>query len=143
MKSRHCRVLCIVIAAGMLACVASPLVAQTESTTQIHRPVVTAIAMSPDGSTLAAAGDDHKVRIWNAATGKTIHLLGAHKDWLRAVAFSPDGTMLATGGDDGLVKFWDVATGKIVGQLPKRKQAIFTIAFSPDGSMLASAGYGA
>jgi WD40 repeat protein len=31
--------------------------------------MVTALAIAPDGSSLASAGDDGVVRIWNMATG--------------------------------------------------------------------------
>jgi WD40 repeat protein len=108
---------------------------------------VRALAMSPDGKTLAAAGDDPTVRLWEVATGKSAAALRDHTDWVLCLAFSPDGKLLASGGYDGLVRLWDVAGAKKMRDLtaapvppPKpapEPSAVLSVAFSPDGKTLA------
>lgn len=73
-----------------------------------ERPVVTAISISPQGDLLAAAGDDHAIRIVSMETGRTITTLMGHLDWVRAVEFSPDGSKLASCGNDGVLRIWSV-----------------------------------
>ena len=64
-----------------------------------------AIAINPDGQTLASAGRDG-IKVWNLTTGELIKTLYGHSDWVSAIAFSPDGKMLASGGFDKKVKLW-------------------------------------
>src|SRR5262245_48851719 len=55
-----------------------------------HGGEVKAVYFSPQGKTLASAGMDGTVRLWDTATGKEIHRL-TENDWVpEAVAFSPD-----------------------------------------------------
>jgi len=69
------------------------------------------IAFSPDGKLLASGGDDHTVRLWDAATGKEVRKFVGHEGTVRAVVFSADGKSLASASDDTTVLIWDV-TGK-------------------------------
>ena len=59
---------------------------------------VSDLAFSPDGRTLASAGDD--VSRWLVENGGKIASLRRHTGWVMEVAFSPDGATLASGGLD-------------------------------------------
>src|SRR5262249_56584762 len=74
---------------------------------------VPAVASAPDGKTVATAGADGTVRIWDLATGKQTLKLEQPSEAV-GVVFSPDGTTLAaaSAGQDGWLIAWDVATGK-------------------------------
>jgi WD40 repeat protein len=74
-----------------------------------------ALAFSPDGKTLASAGDS--VRLWETATGKLLHRWKPTKSvlfrWAAALAFTADGRTLACAGSGGVV-FVDPSTGKML-----------------------------
>ncbi|HEX7377258.1 MAG TPA: serine/threonine-protein kinase, partial [Pirellulales bacterium] len=52
------------------------------------------VVFSPDGASLASAGRDHSVRLWNAVTGQTLATLAGHTDEVNCVAWSPDGKLV-------------------------------------------------
>ena len=71
---------------------------------------ITGLALSPDGTLVAAIGSDGKARLWNVGTQQEIGTpMTAGPDALYAVAFSPDGRTLITAGGDGTARSWDVA----------------------------------
>ena len=76
-----------------------------------HQGGTFAVAVSPDGRTLATAGRDGKVRLVDVAAGKVLRVLGTHFSWTEAIAFSPDGKRVASGGQDGVIRVWDAAAG--------------------------------
>lgn len=65
-----------------------------------HQSGVTEVAFRPDGKTLASAGTDGTVRIWESPTLKPLQILTGHNGTATSVAFSPDGKTLASGGGD-------------------------------------------
>jgi RNA polymerase sigma factor (sigma-70 family) len=99
---------------------------------------VGALALAPDGKTLAAAGIDSKVRIWDLAGGRVVHVL-PHNRPVMFLAFSSDGKLLATGAKDSLIQVWDVASGNEVRRL-NLPHIAESLAFAADGRTLATGG---
>lgn len=99
-----------------------------------------AIAISPDGTLLAAASyddDGGEVRVIDVATDEVRSTLPAADQ----IAFSPDGSMVATANCCPLVRLWDTTSGERSGD-PLRDpdappEASQALGFSPDGSLLA------
>jgi WD40 repeat protein len=67
-----------------------------------------AMALSPDGRSLALEGDNGGVDIWEIASRKTRYHLAGHQGGIVAMAFSPDGLKLATAGEDETVLVWAI-----------------------------------
>jgi WD40 repeat protein len=70
---------------------------------------ILAVRFSPDGKTLATAGADRLVRLWEAETGHFIRSLQGHAMSVTALAFSPDGKTLYSAGLDKTIRVWRLA----------------------------------
>jgi WD40 repeat protein len=117
-----------------------------------HAWAISAIAIAPDGTWLAAADVTGRVLTWDAATGKQRAVIPA--DRLRAffapfgsmgaLAIMADGARLARahayrepGGLRVSVRVWDEATGELAGSQLAVVPALSALALSPDGAHLA------
>jgi WD40 repeat protein len=126
-----------------------------ELTTQT-RPVW-ALAVSPDGKSLAAAqqgpGPGATINLLDLASDSTRHtlVLGADISFVSSVAFSPDARWLAassgTHDGKGTVRLWDVASGALKRMVTDADLGAMSVvgwesqvAFAPEGTILAIAG---
>jgi len=101
-------------------------------TVEAHAGWCRAVALSPDGATLASCGNDNFVKLWDAVTGAPRRTLTGHSSHVYNVAFHTSGTRLVSADLLGTVKDWDVATGACVRDLDAKVMHKYDPTFRAD-----------
>ncbi len=105
--------------------------------------LLAALALSPDGRRLAAAGEDRALYLWDVAEELgTPRVLRGHTARVTSVAFAPDGKTVFSGSRDGTVREWDAVSEKIGRTFDSENDKLLAVALSADGDWLAAAGHG-
>ena len=106
-------------------------------------------AYSPDGKSVASAGTDRTIRVWEASNRRDVAVLHGHTGFVSDLAFAADGLRLAStsqfgrfqyAGDD-TVRIWDVSHQAGTSVLLGHSSYVYPVALSPDGRWIASGGW--
>ncbi|MGO8931206.1 MAG: protein kinase domain-containing protein [Limisphaerales bacterium] len=96
------------------------------------------VALSPDGTLLAAVGDDQAIELHDLAQERPKVVLGRHEAAVRFLAFSPRGDLLVSASEDHTAKVFDVARAKERFTLIGHKARVNAAVFRPDGRVVAT-----
>jgi WD40 repeat protein len=141
--------LLFVVTLAILCCAASPTFGQPDAVPPKvvclakGKGVLVYVTFSPDGKTLASAGDDYHIRLWDVATAKERFAFQAHpgKGSPSQLFYVPGRNLLAYNvpsgkGWNGITKLFDDGSGKEKGII-RGDNGAAVIAASPDGKFLA------
>ena len=76
-----------------------------------HSGDVTQVVFSPDGHTLVSAGEDHTIKVWDAASARVLRTIRAHEDTIIQIGISPDGQKIVSASEDETIRIWDMKSG--------------------------------
>jgi WD40 repeat protein len=113
---------------------------RVEKEMEAHSDVVNSAVLSPDSKTLATAGHDKVVHLWDVETGVQIRSFKGHNGAVYDVAFDPSGSILASASADETIKIWNVATGERLDTFGQCEGEQYAVRFSRDGKRVIAAG---
>jgi WD40 repeat protein len=124
-----------------------PATGQEKATLRGHHALVSTLAFSSDGHTLASGSfDTHyptSIIVWDIATLSRRFFMRSSGKAVRSIAFHPDGRTLASVSGDlyvyDQVMIWDTNSGRQTGTIGQPNGDNRRLAFSPSGQTLASA----
>lgn len=99
-----------------------------------------AVAATPDGGRLIAAGFDSPIYIVDRRLGIMESSVPCGCREIRALAVSPDGSLVAAGGSDGKLRIISTSSGKLLREMTAHGRAIRAVGFDASGTRVISGG---
>lgn len=99
---------------------------------------ITALAVNPKGTLLAAAGKNFKISLVKPDSLKAVRTLKGHDGLIRDLAFNRSGATLASASADKSVLIWNLSKGRIKFTLEGHKHEVTQVVFSPKKDLVFS-----
>lgn len=125
------------------------MVKMTLLQTYYHTDIVTSVAWSPDGTSIASASSEDEsygnVYIRQVGSDNLLYVYTGHLAGVTAVSWSPDGKHLASASVDGTVQVWQAPHDGIIPSEPvsvslrRPVTSVLDVTWSPDGTFIAAA----
>lgn len=99
------------------------------------------LALSQDGKTLATAGSQNVIRLWDTQLLQEKAAIKGHGNIIQSLAFSPDGKYLASGSRDQTTRIWNLNnnTEEVITLTDTETQSnIMNALFTPNGQKIIS-----
>lgn len=82
-----------------------------------HEAAISAVRISPDGSTAITASSDKTIRVWDLPARRQRAVLGVHRKQVLALDIDAARDRVWSGGHDGRLNAWRLSTGALEAQL--------------------------
>lgn len=105
-----------------------------------HKKVINAAQFVDNNTKILSASNDTSLRLWDIATGKTIHTLEGHTNWVQQCIVSKDQQRALSIAKDKRLIWWDLSAGKAIHTLEGHTKSILHAELSPDGTKAVSCG---
>ena len=102
-----------------------------------HGQSVNAVAVSPDDRTLATAGSDKTIQLWNRDDWTPRHSIET-RGTVRQLLFTPDGKSLIA-AIDNQISIWDVDSGELLYLLEGHNAMVRGLSLANDGTLASAA----
>ncbi|KAJ2480852.1 hypothetical protein IWW56_002162 [Coemansia sp. RSA 2131] len=106
-----------------------------------HTGSVNTAIFDTTGDYVVSGGQDKRILLSNANTGRQVQSYDGHGWAVQGVAISQDGSQLASCGGDRMVFVWDISTAQIKRKLTGHQQRVDCVASSKDGTIVASGSF--
>ncbi|OAX35990.1 WD40 repeat-like protein [Rhizopogon vinicolor AM-OR11-026] len=102
---------------------------------------INALALSPDGRTIACGRNDGSVQRWDTYGEMIEDIWTGHSSCVRMLSWSPRGGHIASGSFDGTILIRKAESGEVeVGPIETKQGKVYSLAYSPPGDKIASGG---
>jgi len=103
--------------------------------------LILALALSPDGKTIACGRKDGDVQRWGMDGKMMEDVWMGHSNCVRSLSWSPSGNHIASGSYDGTILIRRAQDGNVeVNPIQTKQRRVYSLAYSPSGDRIASAG---